>query len=448
MHGNIKIYEVSEKETKLLLDESNLIVEGMGSVIAAGMTISPSLSSLPDASGLLARSNYQIVAMSLGKDRLAFEGTDGNAHTIHVEDIATEPRYWVTNDRFDILSSTIYAVIDEGSSDTTYSPLALQSEQPKFNDNSLASSSITAFSLSSTQTGSPSAVVLSSLQAAGEAATPNAIPSATMASGMLKVFEEISTRDPGHNMNWGGRPWALLSYVSGLDPDQAGQLSSVQHFFSGIDQNARTELIRVGRALGCYQSANLSGGASALSSVATFQVYKGNRTRARSTWASVTTTPGLESYLNASGRGVSCVDSWGFMNLVNTVDTSTAAASSTDYVTKGPFTISGITAKDPYFTDALHFSSTGKLTYVLGLGERDLLPINLYGGLYTFGLWAIDPQKSEGSPPYSTSSFNADKNPLRYKLLSKKSVNKNILAGLSTINDAKYLRVEWTINFI
>lgn len=72
-------------------------------------------------------------------------------------------------------------------------------------------------------------------------------------------------------------------------------------------------------------------------------------------------------------------------------------------------------------------SFPNKVTYRIYIGQGDAGSLSLFGGLYHVGLWYLDLKTllSEGkNPPYS---FNYLNNIRKYKLLAKKTFNKNLL---------------------
>ena len=77
---------------------------------------------------------------------------------------------------------------------------------------------------------------------------------------------------------------------------------------------------------------------------------------------------------------------------------------------------------------------------------------NLYGGIYTMGLWTIDTLASRqagNSPPYS---FDALDNPRKYQLFATKQLSKNLAfindhstnAGIDNYSD---ITIKWRIHF-
>ena len=101
------------------------------------------------------------------------------------------------------------------------------------------------------------------------------------------------------------------------------------------------------------------------------------------------------------------------------------------------------------------------ITYMVTIGSGDLGYSNLYGGIYTMGLWGIDNKATlaEGyTPPYS---FNALNNPRKYKLFAKKTLSKNLahiqddlaaspwtgLGGKAGALNYKDLTIIWRLKF-
>ena len=89
-------------------------------------------------------------------------------------------------------------------------------------------------------------------------------------------------------------------------------------------------------------------------------------------------------------------------------------------------------------------STTGEslqVTYSVTMGSGDLGCANLYGGITTAGLWALDVQKSvqgagnlwvSGTRSFPPFAFDPITNRRRYKLFSKKVFNQNICSILNT----------------
>lgn len=99
------------------------------------------------------------------------------------------------------------------------------------------------------------------------------------------------------------------------------------------------------------------------------------------------------------------------------------------------------------------FSSTGEIIYQVKIASGDALVANHYGGITQMGLWGMDIKSmlaAGRTPPYT---FHPYINVLDYRLFSKKTFNKNIVAindsgsaaGLTNYND---LTIIWRIFFL
>ncbi len=101
MRGIVEVYVQNEDGTETLVESgSNLIVDAAGEVLTDIMCISPSLSSIASASGLLDASNYTIQAASFSKDVSAYHlnAHDGrNALTLSGWTQFSNPRLYVIN---------------------------------------------------------------------------------------------------------------------------------------------------------------------------------------------------------------------------------------------------------------------------------------------------------------------------------------------------------------
>lgn len=98
------------------------------------------------------------------------------------------------------------------------------------------------------------------------------------------------------------------------------------------------------------------------------------------------------------------------------------------------------------------FSSTGEIIYNITIGSGDLGFANLYGGIYTMGLWSIDVKETlkTTSPPFT---FNPVTNPRKYNLFAKKSFLEN-LAKISDngttagLTNYKNMNIIWRLFFV
>jgi len=80
MKGSVEVYKYySSPSAELLYKESNLLVDGAGSLVVDMLTTSPSVSSVASAASLMDTSNFTVQAISFGK---AASGYTQNAHTL------------------------------------------------------------------------------------------------------------------------------------------------------------------------------------------------------------------------------------------------------------------------------------------------------------------------------------------------------------------------------
>lgn len=100
-----------------------------------------------------------------------------------------------------------------------------------------------------------------------------------------------------------------------------------------------------------------------------------------------------------------------------------------------------------------NFSSTGEIIYKVSIASADALVANVYGGITQLGLWGLDLKYllSNGrNPPYA---FHPYTNPLKYRLFSKKTFNKNIVGIQDSGTSAGFLNygnltIIWRIFFL
>lgn len=99
------------------------------------------------------------------------------------------------------------------------------------------------------------------------------------------------------------------------------------------------------------------------------------------------------------------------------------------------------------------FSSTGEIIYQITVSGSDALAANHYGGITQMGLWGLNLKSmlaAGRTPPYA---FHPYINVLDYRLFSKKTFNKNIVAIQDNGSDAglrnySNLTIIWRIFFL
>ena len=243
----------------------------------------------------------------------------------------------------------------------------------------------------------------------------------------------------GHNLNTAAYRWGVSSNFVDVS----------SHNKAGKDQGewAYTEhpfVSSLGYYMGCYPEGSSVGGTSGALV-----------TDSKAAFASDATTNMIASAVyNGHFNEVSSMDVSGFVGAVyeaglgNTVGrvalpldgtTDDAAASGLAVSSNTTFSAQGSTAVE----------------YRITLASGDLGYSNLYGGIYTMGLWGIDNKETMlagNTPPYS---FDALNNPRKYKLFAKKSFTDNLaktddiqmaspIGGLINQQD---LTIIWRIDF-
>jgi len=164
MRGSVGVYY----KDKLIYEETNLLVNGAGSLLADIMTVSPSLSGVPDhaTSSILDSSNYTIQAISFGTAQSAYAE---NAH------IYTESKAYLLSSVFGGTSSVIDVIrhreplTADWKTVSSYSPTSLL---PHYSDPSLPT-----LEVSSDVSAVVSGIALSSI-VPGNGQNLNLIPSA------------------------------------------------------------------------------------------------------------------------------------------------------------------------------------------------------------------------------------------------------------------------------
>lgn len=98
-------------------------------------------------------------------------------------------------------------------------------------------------------------------------------------------------------------------------------------------------------------------------------------------------------------------------------------------------------------------SSTGEVSYLTTMNAFDLNLLELYGGIYHIGLWALDLDQTlqvSGLPPYTNNLSNPIK---RFKLFAKKTLSKSLTfkdgyaVANTGSNPERDLAIIWRIKF-
>lgn len=89
-----------------------------------------------------------------------------------------------------------------------------------------------------------------------------------------------------------------------------------------------------------------------------------------------------------------------------------------------------------------------EITVTSTIDAKDVLVLNLYGGIYHMGLWTIDMSRSLSAgnkPPYTFGVLN---NPMRYKLFCKKTFTKNLCGQTTGLGSHSDIAITWRLKFL
>jgi hypothetical protein len=159
--------------------------------------------------------------------------------------------------------------------------------------------------------------------------------------------------------------------------------------------------------------------------------------RSRSLWP----PGGVRKSLPSTGffNEVSSMDVSGFVNMVM------SSVPNPGYDMSSP--ASGLT-----LSANSDFSSNGIVEYSVGLGPGDSGQANVYGGIYSLGLWTIDVQQSlinGNTPPFGFSVLN---NPRKYRLFARKDLSKSLTnqdwSSANPDQNWPELTIKWRLHFL
>ena len=457
MRGNVEIFWVdgATKEKTLLVKDNNTLLVGASKTVAEYLAINPdpymaSAGLYTDqrhntaSATYLAVSNCGIQAISFGKDRTAYMGTSGNAHTPF------------NYDGFEGSGADLYAqnVIYAIEPNTTYfnassfGASATHTHEFSFFASGLTPHSNTYIESASTVVSTVLVSALSACLAASALAIAGADDTgfalSDVQAGVASAFEVLQRDDPGHNKNISFAPEYFLSFISGIDPQGTLPLVTPIQAYSrlwcsgeGIGNNPVSAIRAVANYIGCYPPSAIHKGLDEFDGSPSGALVL-NHTHVNSTvWhdpedANVRLTNLGPGVINTNFN----MDVNGFIKYIGTTASDKTKGLIQDTTTSG--FVSGTASQKP----------TIGSTYKVSLGVNDIIAAQLYGGIYNIGLWTIDPARSA----VPSNQFDYLRNPLRYRLFSQKIFDTNLLANLpinSTVQGAKNstLEVNWTINF-
>jgi hypothetical protein len=151
-------------------------------------------------------------------------------------------------------------------------------------------------------------------------------------------------------------------------------------------------------------------------------------------------------YINNAGNAVVIASATGVLSNFNNVSSMDWRGFVTTTSSTNP--LSGLVT-----SSTNSFSSTGEIIYQITVSGSDALFANHYGGITQMGLWGLNLKSmlaAGRTPPYA---FHPYINVLDYRLFSKKTFNKNIVAIQDNGSDAglrnySNLTIIWRIFFL
>ena len=400
MKGTVTIHAGGKK----IYEDTNVLTDAGGEIIAEAMSISPSLSGIASASALLDASNYTIQAISFGTGADHYAAATTNAHLA----LGSGNHYVFIRNGAGLLDPDVTSphvilalqLSDSGSS-STYVPTGNLPDEPIPMDTRLerGSTAVSGYLL----VGSDSYDLSSALPVNGDIGQNiNLGPSAYTESILSNWsgWDDLSSSDKIKLAN-------LVRAHYGAYADSSGSL--------GVgDPNSP---INASGSFAYVVSSYDFGGGAMDALVATSSVYSG--------------------YFNSA----SSMDTSGYVTMISTGVNDTTRSST-----------SGLIIEPSDIT----FSSTGKIKYQVTIASGDVGATTMYGGIYTMGLWCFDVPATIQDGGVAPFAWDPITHKRKYKLFSKKGFNKNIChhsdwdlygAGESGMQNVEDLLISWTLDF-
>ena len=403
---------------KVLLKESNLIVDGAGSLFADIMTAPRWCEDITEVSSILDTSNYTIQAISFGKGK---DGYVKNAHEV----IDTKTQYFVSNGAPAIISTKDQAdVLDSDTSSIIWGVSSLPaSPNPQNTKLNLNCYTTTGFTLD--YGGLPIGLEFSKdmkddFSDFGQ--NLNALPTS--------ISTELFSGPKFSNFTDGVEAY-LISIGVPLEP------------FNYIAPASGIVESIFGSHLGCWPAGSTEGGTP-------FYVF-----------SSIDSNDfGNNSLINKSPSAGVYDASTGFYAQSGTLNGYFNEASSMDYkgyctMVTGTDSTQGLTLS----TNA-DYADTGEIIYQVTMASGDAIAAQLYGGIFNFGLWAIDINESLKAGNQPPLQFDVINNQRKYKLFARKDLSRSFtllhdtydsVGGThypATLASAPEVTITWKIYFL
>lgn len=426
---------------KVLLKESNLIVDGAGSLFADIMTAPRWCEDITEVSSILDASNYTIQAISFGKHK---DGYLKNAHEV----LKQKTQYFISNpdpvivttkDQSDVNDATTSSIIWGVSSLPEapnpihsklnldcYCPSAFDVEIVRYNNNTnpptfeKKDGSFTYFKLAKNEPYLPDF---------GQ--NLNLIP-----SSIHSQVTDISSFSLG----------VAVGYTS---PNSAGGLNDPVLFTAYDNINSL-----LGCTLGCWPEGQSQGGtpffvfssiddhdfdgSASIDSTATAYIHDTNLNFSSGVYDASTGFYAQSGTLNGYFNEASSMDYEGYCTMVTGTDSTQGLTLSTN----------------------ADYADTGEIIYQVTMASGDAIAAQLYGGIFNFGLWAIDINESLKAGNQPPLQFDVINNQRKYKLFARKDLSRSFtllqdtydsVGGThypATLASAPEVTITWKIYFL
>lgn len=251
----------------------------------------------------------------------------------------------------------------------------------------------------------------------------------------------------------------VLEYDTNVSANFAGSGATVgvSSVFPGNGQH--TNFLPSGIASGIMESTDFSALSSMTLAAAALGAFPEGSSIAQTTQNNATYLGLFYPTMDLAGAKSANGDNYGFFNEVSSMDVSgfvnlvmSASPHDAPYLYEASSTASGLTLSSTATTFPGDSGEDHAVEYSVSLAAGDLATVNMYGGIFHLGLWAIDVNASlqnGNTPPFA---FNVLNNPRKYKLFCRKTFTKNLChindGGGDGYKNYTDLTIKWRLHFI
>lgn len=376
---------------KVLLKESNLIVDGAGSLFADIMTAPRWCEDITEVSSILDASNYTIQAISFGKGK---DGYVKNAHEV----IDTKTQYFVSNGAPAIISTKDQTdVLDSDTSSIVWGvssfPTSPNPQNTKLNLNCYTTSGYVLDYVGTSLGLEFSKDMQYDFSDFGQ--NLNALPLSIATelfsgpkfsdfTGGVELFLTLISAPPAYITAASSVVESILGSHLGCWPAGSTEGGTPFYVFSSIDSNdfGNNPLINLSPSAGVYDAST------------GFYAQSGT----------------LNGYFNEA----SSMDYKGYCTMVTGTDSTQGLTLSTN----------------------ADYADTGEIIYQVTMASGDAIAAQLYGGIFNFGLWAIDINESLKAGNQPPLQFDVINNQRKYKLFARKDLSRSFTLLQDTYDSA------------